>query len=96
MKLQTLKRSLAALGVILSAGATSLVAASPAAATPGDCRAFVAYSGYDVGPKVTAACNYEAFYQPFGDDRLPHPACTSGLKNIGVTGTVAHNACKRS
>ena len=91
-----LRRALAALSVVATVGVVPLVAASPASATAPDCRAYLARVGYNVGPKVTEACEYGAFRSPVGTGKIPNPNCLTRLRTIGVTGDHSLTACKRA
>jgi hypothetical protein len=87
------KRILATVGVVVTAGIAPLMVASPASANVNQCAGIVATYGYDVGPKVKAACAYHATLPPVGDP-TPHPLCLLGLEKIGVREAVAKSACK--
>ncbi|MFD5722149.1 hypothetical protein [Streptomyces sp. NPDC127036] len=91
----SVKRTLATVGVLVTAGAASFLVAPSASASVSQCAGVVASNGYDVGPKVKAACAHGAIWQPFGG-KLAHPSCLSGLKNIGVKESVARTACLRA
>lgn len=88
-----LRRALTALSVAAAAGAVPLVMAAPASATTAECRSYVAWIGYDVGPKVTAACEQHHILLPLGA-KAANPACYTALVRAGLKADEADRACK--
>lgn len=98
MKSMKVSRVLAALGVAAAATLVPIATAAPASASASmysGCLNYVKSKGYVVGPKVYAACSHQALNTGLGV-WIHNPACLSGLVNIGVTSTVAVEACKRA
>ncbi|WP_454329414.1 hypothetical protein [Streptomyces glaucescens] len=84
----------AAAGVVVAAGTLPILAASPASATQSACTNYVATHGYFAGPKVKAACAYEATDTGLG--KFANPLCVAGLAKLDVPGSVSGPACKRA
>ncbi|MFF4580893.1 hypothetical protein [Streptomyces sp. NPDC001389] len=82
------KRAGGVLAAVFVAAALPMVAASPASADQGDCQYSLHEAGYNIGPKVEAACKLGADFNPGA-----YPACYFGLINIGVRIGDAGNAC---
>jgi hypothetical protein len=94
MNLRKVRTSLLGLAVVATAGVVPLLTAAPASATSPDCRAYLTRVGYDVGPKVTAACENAAIEVP--GKNHPNPFCFEALVRIGVTSGHAAEACSRA
>jgi len=94
MKLRKVRTGLLGLTVVAAAGAVPLLAAAPASATSPDCRAYLVRVGYDVGPKVTAACENAAIEVP--GKNHPNPFCVDALVRAGVRNGHAAEACSRA
>ncbi|MET9404922.1 hypothetical protein ABZX90_03880 [Streptomyces sp. NPDC002935] len=90
-----LRRAVTALSVAAAAGVVPLVMAAPASATTAECRSYVAWIGYNVGPKVTAACEHHHITTPLGG-RVANPACYVALVNAGLKADEADSACRRA
>ncbi len=88
-------QALAAAGITAAAVLTPVATATPAAAYDyaSPCWNYVGNHGYRVGPKVEAACEYEALRLPVW---TPNPNCMRGLTQIGVALDVAQEACRRA
>ncbi|MFI6005370.1 hypothetical protein ACIA98_34080 [Streptomyces sp. NPDC051366] len=84
-----MKRVGGVLAAVFVAAALPMVAASPASADQGDCQYSLHQAGYDVGPKIEAACKIGA--DPFNG--APYAGCYLSLINIGVRHEAADAAC---
>lgn len=87
-----MKRAGGFFAAAIVATALPIMVASPASADQGDCQYYLHTVGYQIGPKVEAACKAGA--------NAWHPArfmeCYSGLVNIGVWGEHAATACSKA
>ncbi|MGI5394920.1 hypothetical protein [Streptomyces sp. CA-251251] len=97
MKVLKATRLLSAAGVTVAAVLIPVAAAAPASAATGysGCKNYVAWNGYAVGPKVSAACANKALKTPLGD-WYGNPFCITGLIKAGVDQTAANGACVRA
>jgi len=75
--------------VLAAASVLPVVTAGSAHASAATCRSYLS-QWYTVGPKVTAACNYD------GPLSTPSPFCVTALVAIEVTPERAHNACVKA
>ncbi|MFE2272194.1 hypothetical protein ACFXB4_23520 [Streptomyces lavendulae] len=82
------KRVVGVLSAMFVAAALPMVVASPASADQGDCQYSLHQAGYNVGPKVEAACKLGADFNP-----AAYPGCYWALVNIGVRLGAAGDAC---
>lgn len=84
------RRVVTALCLAAAAGATPLLVATPASATPAQCRSYLASEGYIVGTSVKYACDSG---RSVG---WSETNCTNRLINIGVRSVHAREACDRA
>ncbi|MGO4460495.1 hypothetical protein AB4039_24885 [Streptomyces sp. M-16] len=82
------KRAVGLLSAMFVAAALPMVVASPASADQGDCQYSLHQAGYNIGPKVEAACKLGADFNP-----AAYPGCYWALVNIGVRPGDAGDAC---
>jgi hypothetical protein len=94
VKLHNAKRLIGVASALALAGVVPLVSASPASANQSTCVNYLGNRGYDVGPKVRAACAHPALQSPLG--AVPSFDCTHGLRLIGVKDQHAVDACRRA
>jgi len=83
------RRLLAVASVLAAASVVPVVTAGSAHASAATCRSYLS-QWYTVGPRVTAACNYD------GPLSTPSPFCTAALIAIDVLPARAHNACVKA
>ncbi|MFE6423112.1 hypothetical protein ACFVN4_32090 [Streptomyces rochei] len=97
MKTLKVTRLLSTAGVTAAAVLIPIAAAAPASAATGysGCKNYVAWNGYLVGPKVSAACSNKAINMPVGG-WIANPLCVTQLIKAGVNSTVASQACVRA
>ncbi|WP_404960125.1 hypothetical protein [Streptomyces sp. 147326] len=80
------KRLVASFFLTAAVVITPLAVAAPASADGHDCAATARALGYVVGPKVAAACGFEAeqptFSRPWAQ---PHNSCMTRLANAGIS-----------
>ncbi len=93
MKALNVTRLLSAAGITAAAVLIPVAAAAPASAYSG-CDNWVAWNGYQVGPKVSAACDKKALQIVAG--WTPNPLCLDGLIKAGVDTSTATGACTRA
>ncbi|MER7575229.1 hypothetical protein [Streptomyces sp. NPDC126514] len=83
------KSLLAAAGVLAAASVLPVVTAGTAHASAATCRSYLA-QWYTVGPKVTAACNFD------GPLTWPSPFCINALIALDVLPSRAQTACSKA
>lgn len=86
------KRALGVLAATFVAAALPMVAASPASASTADCQVFLRNVGYNVGPKVEAACT-EGADRSFWGSQTAWARCLTSLNGLGVKQNDVVTAC---
>ncbi|MDH6539318.1 hypothetical protein [Streptomyces sp. SPB4] len=86
------KRALGVLAATFVAAALPMVAASPASASTADCQVFLRNVGYNVGPRVEAACTAGADRSVFMGTTA-WSQCVFLLGNLGVKHSDVITAC---
>ncbi|MFK0045802.1 hypothetical protein ACIQU4_17050 [Streptomyces sp. NPDC090741] len=82
------KRAVGVMAATFAAAALPLMAATPASADQGDCQYYLHEQGYNVGPKIEAACKTGSEFSA-----IAFGSCLGQLLNIGVRGDHAQEAC---
>ncbi|CAL9444330.1 hypothetical protein [Streptomyces sp. enrichment culture] len=84
-----IRRAITALTVVAAAGVVPLMTAAPAQADQIDCVEYLRGKGYEIGPRVRAACDTDG---SMGGTIW----CNTSLIALGVRGSHASAACSRA
>lgn len=94
MRTTKIRKALAVMSVLATAGIVPLVTAAPAHASQARCVNYLGNQGYVIGPRVREACSYGAIFSP--PATTPNPNCLLRLIRIEVSTAHAQTACSRA